>query len=188
MNRDKQQLIQDSYGSHSSRVKADLAKLNRSFHPAYHSEQLRTYAHLMTKIEWLSPHLVALSLPLYSSKVPAGFPSPAEEHVEKRLNPNDYLIDQEDATFFVSVQGYSMIELGLMPGDKAVVDRSKTPKIGDVVLAVVDGEFTIKTLAKNKVGQARLMPANKDFKPIEITEEMQFQIWGVVIGSFRRFR
>jgi DNA polymerase V len=80
-----------------------------------------------------------------------------------------------------------MIELGLMPGDKAVVDRSKTPKIGDVVLAVVDGEFTIKTLSKNKAGQARLMPANKEYKPIEITEGMQFEIWGVVIGSFRRF-
>jgi DNA polymerase V len=187
MNRDKQQLIQDSYGSHSSRVKADVAELNRSFHPAYHSEQLRTHAHLMTKIELLSPHQAPLSLPLYSSKVPAGFPSPAEEHVEKRLNPNDYLIDQEDATFFVTIQGHSMIELGLMPGDKAVVDRSKTPKIGDVVLAVVDGEFTIKTLSKNKAGQARLMPANKEYKPIEITEGMQFEIWGVVIGSFRRF-
>jgi DNA polymerase V len=127
-------------------------------------------------------------LPLYSTKVAAGFPSPAEEHVEKRLNPNDYLIDQEDATFFVTIQGLSMIELGLMPGDKAVVDRSKKAKIGDVVLAVVDGEFTIKTLAKLKSGAPRLLPANKDFKPIEISEGMQFEIWGVVTGSFRRFR
>lgn len=130
---------------------------------------------------------VKLALPLFTSKVPAGFPSPAEEHVEKRLNPNDYLIDQEDATFFVSIEGRSMIELGLMPGDKAVVDRSKRPKIGDVVLAVIDGEFTIKTLSKNKAGHPRLMPANKEYKPIEITEGMQFEIWGVVIGSFRRF-
>lgn len=150
--------------------------------------QLRTRNSLMTKLEWLSPHRIALSLPLYSSKVPAGFPSPAEEHVEKRLNPNDYLIDQEDATFFVTIQGDSMIELGLMHGDKAVVDRSKTPRIGDVVLAVIDGEFTIKKLYKNQSGQARLMPANKLYKPIEIKEGMQFEIWGVVIGSFRRFR
>lgn len=130
---------------------------------------------------------VNLALPLFTSKVPAGFPSPAEEHVEKRLNPNDYLIDQEDATFFVTVQGHSMIEIGLMPGDKAVVDRSKSPKIGDVVLAVIDGEFTIKTLARNKSGAPRLMPANKEYKPIEISEESQFEVWGVVTGSFRRF-
>lgn len=155
---------------------------------SFQKRQLRTRTSLMTKLEWLSPHRVAVSLPLYSSKVPAGFPSPAEEHVEKRLNPNDYLIDQEDATFFVTIQGDSMIELGLMPGDKAVVDRSKPPKIGDVVLAVIDGEFTIKTLSKNASGQAKLMPANKLYKPIEIKEAMQFEIWGVVIGSFRRFR
>lgn len=154
----------------------------------YQTRQLRTHARLMKSIEWLNPQRIAVSLPLYSSKVPAGFPSPAEEHVEKRLNPNDYLIDQEDATFFVTIQGDSMIELGLMSGDKAVVDRSKTPKIGDVVLAIVDGEFTIKTLAKNASGQAKLMPANKSYKPMVITEGMQFEIWGVVIGSFRRFR
>lgn len=146
--------------------------------------------HLDPVIQFERPQLQtsAVCLSLYSSKVSAGFPSPAEEHVEKRLNPNDYLIDQEEATFFVTIQGDSMIELGLMPGDKAVVDRSKTPKIGDVVLAIVDGGFTIKTLSKNSSGQAKLMPANKLYKPIEIMDGMQFEIWGVVIGSFRRFR
>ena len=76
----------------------------------------------------------------------------------------------------------------MLHDDQAVVDRSKTPNIGDIVLAVINGEFTIKTLGKNKSGAPRLLPANKDFKPIEITEEMQFEIWGVVTGSFRRFR
>lgn len=139
------------------------------------------------EFELLQLETSAVSISLYSSKVSAGFPSPAEDHVEKRLNPNDFLIDQEDATFFVTVQGYSMIEIGLMPGDKAVVDRSKSPKIGDVVLAVIDGEFTIKTLARNKSGAPRLMPANKEYKPIEISEDSQFEVWGVVTGSFRRF-
>lgn len=185
MSKQIQQQILSSINA--ERIAVSMASDVRDFQSLYKNAQLRTHTHLMKGVELLSGHRVALSLPLYSSKVPAGFPSPAEEHVEKRLNPNDYLIDQEDATFFVSVQGYSMIELGLMPGDKAVVDRSKTPKIGDVVLAVVDGEFTIKTLSKNKAGQARLMPANKEYKPIEITEGMQFEIWGVVIGSFRRF-
>ncbi len=132
----------------------------------------------------------SIALPLYSSKVPAGFPSPAEDHVEKRLDPSEYLIDQADATFFVTIQGQSMMDVGLMPGDKAVVDRSRDAAIGDIVLAVVDGEFTIKTLGRRKDGSPRLIPANASgqFKEIEIKDGMQFEIWGVVIGSFRRFK
>lgn len=131
----------------------------------------------------------AMALPLYSSKVAAGFPSPADDHVEKRLNPSEFLIDQEDATFFVTIQGYSMIDIGLMPGDKAVVDRSKIASVGDIVLAVVDGEFTIKTLSRQKNGAPRLLPANAsgDYPPIDIKEGMSFEVWGVVTGSFRRF-
>lgn len=127
--------------------------------------------------------------PLYSSKVPAGFPSPADDHVEKRLSPNDYLIEQEDATFFVTIQGYSMIEVGLMPGDKAVVDRSKNAKTGDIVLAIVDGEFTIKILNKSKDGAIKLLPANSsgEFKPIESKNHASIDVWGVVTGSFRKF-
>jgi DNA polymerase V len=131
-----------------------------------------------------------IKLPLFLSKVPAGFPSPAEEHVEKRLDPSEFLIDQKDATFFVTIQGYSMIDVGLLPGDKAVIDRSKLASIGDIVLAVIDGEFTIKTLARKKDGTPRLLPANSTgaFNPIEIKEGMNFEIWGVVTGSFRRFK
>ncbi len=131
-----------------------------------------------------------VSLPLFQSKVAAGFPSPADDHVERRLDPNQYLIDQADSTFFVTIQGESMIEAGLMPGDKAVVDKSKMPVVGDIVLAMIDGEFTIKTLAKQKDGRPRLLPANSSGKytPIMIGDGMQFEIWGVVTGSFRRFR
>jgi DNA polymerase V len=132
----------------------------------------------------------AFNIPLFNSKVPAGFPSPADDHVEKRLDPSEYLVDQTDATFFVTIQGESMIETGLMPGDKAVVDRSKIPVIGDIVLAVVDGDFTIKILNRQKNGNPRLLPANSSgkYQPIEIKEGMQFEVWGVVTGSFRRFR
>ncbi|CAG0965111.1 DNA polymerase V [Methylophilaceae bacterium] len=131
-----------------------------------------------------------LELPLFGYKVPAGIPSPADDHVEKRLDPNNFLIDDNDNTFFVTIQGYSMIDVGLMPGDKAVVDRSKVASIGDIVLAVIDGEFTIKTLGKTRSGAPRLLPANSggNYVPIEINEEMRFEIWGVVTGSFRRFR
>jgi len=170
------------------RIPASQTTVIKDFLAAYQKKRMNADMDAVTEFELPSLHRVQVSLPLYSSKVSAGFPSPAEEHVEKRLNPNDFLIDQEDATFFVTIQGYSMIDLGLLPGDKAVVDRSKTANIGDVVLAVIDGEFTIKTLAKNKSGQPRLMPANKDFKPIEITDGIQFEIWGVVTGSFRRFK
>ena len=127
-------------------------------------------------------------LPLFGSKVPAGFPSPADDHVEKRLDASEYLIDQPDATFFVTIQGESMINAGLLPGDKAVVDRSKQAKVGNIVMAIVDGDFTIKTLGKAKNGMPRLLPANPDYPVIEIKEGMQFEIWGVVTGSFRRFR
>lgn len=134
--------------------------------------------------------LSKVELPLFLSKVPAGFPSPAEDHVEKRLDPNEFLIDQEDATYFVTIQGYSMIDVGLLPGDKAVVDRSKDAAIGDIVMAMVDGEFTIKILGRNKDGSPRLLPANATgaYPIIEIKEGMQFEIWGVVTGSFRRFK
>ncbi len=170
------------------RIPTSQEPVIKDFLAAYQKKRMSTDLDAVTEFELPSLQPVPVSLPLYSSKVSAGLPSPAEEHVEKRLDPNDFLIDREDATFFVTIQGYSMMDVGLLPGDKAVVDRSRTPNIGDIVLAVINGEFTIKTLGKHKSGAPRLLPANQDFKPIEITEEMQFEIWGVVTGSFRRFR
>lgn len=133
---------------------------------------------------------VSTPLPLFNSKVPAGFPSPADDHVEKRLDPSEYLIEQVDSTFFVTIQGYSMIDAGLLPGDKAVIDRSKLAEIGDIVLAIVDGDYTIKMLAKSKDGSPLLIPANSsgEYKPIEVKKHMQVEIWGVVTGSFRKYR
>lgn len=130
-----------------------------------------------------------ISLPLFSSKVAAGFPSPADEHVEKRLDPNDFLIDNQEATFFVTIEGQSMIDAGLLPGDKAVVDRSKNARKNNIVLAVVDGEFTIKRLSKDVNGRPLLLPENSSgaYPPILIKDGMQFEIWGVVTGAFRRF-
>jgi DNA polymerase V len=131
-----------------------------------------------------------LALPLFQSKVAAGFPSPADDHIEQRLDPTQYLIDQADTTFFVTIQGESMLEAGLMPGDKAVVDKDKQAVLGDIVLAMIDGEFTIKILSRQKDGTPQLLPANSSgkYSPILIAEGIQFEIWGVVIGSFRRFR
>lgn len=128
-----------------------------------------------------------IELPLFSSKVRAGFPDHADDHVEKRLDVSEYLIDRADTTFFVTIVGESMRDAGLLSGDKAVVDRAKQASIGDIVLAAIDGEFTIKTLGRGKQGLPRLIPANPSFPMIEIKENMQFEIWGVVTGSFRRF-
>jgi DNA polymerase V len=172
------------------RVPASQEPVIKDFLAAYQRKKISASIDAITDFEFpvLSPQPILL--PLYSSKVSAGFPSPAEEHVEKRLDPSEFLIDQKDATFFVTIQGFSMIDVGLLPGDKAVVDRSKLASVGDIVLAVLDGEFTIKTLARKKDGAPRLLPANSTgaYSPIDITEEMNFEIWGVVTGSFRRFK
>ena len=151
---------------------------------------MRKLSYNINTIFTVPSELGSQPLPWFSHKVPAGFPSPADDHVEKRLDPNEFLIDQADATFFVTIQGESMIDVGLMPGDKAVVDRSKMPSIGDIVLAVVDGDFTIKVLNRGKDGSPRLLPANASgkYQPIEIKENMTFEVWGVVTGSFRRFK
>lgn len=129
-------------------------------------------------------------LPLFSTKVAAGFPSPADDHIEKRLDVSEFLIDHAASTFFVTIKGDSMIDVGLLPGDKVVVDRSKTANIGDIVLAVVDQEFTIKILDYGANKMPRLLPANSTgaYRPIYIRPDTQFEIFGVVIGSFRRFK
>jgi DNA polymerase V len=172
------------------RVPESQAPVIKDFISAYKRKHIKSLVDSVSEFSFPLMDATPISLPLYSSKVSAGFPSPAEEHVEQRLDPSEFLIDQKDATFFVTIQGQSMIDAGLLPGDKAVVDRSKTPSVGDIVMAMLDGEFTIKTLGRHRSGAPRLLPANSTgaFSPIEITEEMNFQIWGVVIGSFRRFR
>lgn len=129
-------------------------------------------------------------LPLFSTKVAAGFPSPADDYVEKSLDVSEFLIDHAASTFFVTIKGESMIDVGLLPDDKVVVDRSKAPVLGDIVLAVVDREFTIKIYDHGANNMPRLMPANSSgaYRPIYIRPDMQFEIFGVVIGSFRRFK
>ena len=119
--------------------------------------------------------------------MPAGFPSPADDHVEKRLDLNEYLIKKSDATFFVKIKGDSMIDASINDGDIVIIDRSMQAKVGDIVLASVDGNFTIKTLSKYKL-KPRLLPANEKYKPIEIDDNTQFELWGVVTGAVRKFK
>ena len=120
-----------------------------------------------------------LSIPFYESKVPAGFPSPAEDFMDLDLNLQEYLVQHPSATFCVRVTGDSMQNAGIFSGDVMVVDRALEPKNNTIVLAVLDGEFTVKRIQK-KGRQLFLNPENETFKPMQITEEMDFKVWGVV--------
>lgn len=119
------------------------------------------------------------SVPLYGDTVPAGFPSPADDYLDMDLNLHDYLVQHPSATFCVRAIGDSMIDAGIKSHDVMVVDRALTPKNNDIVLAVVNGEFTVKRIKKNE-NELYLIPANDNYRPVKITEEMNFQVWGVV--------
>ena len=121
-------------------------------------------------------------LPLYSCKISAGFPSPADDHLERNLDLNSHLVKHPAATFFVRVTGDSMIGAGINDNDILIVDRSLKPSHGKIVIAVVDGNMTVKRLYKES-GKLILMPENTLYKPIEIKEDMNIEIWGVVVTA-----
>lgn len=118
-------------------------------------------------------------LPLYSACVKAGFPSPAENDIEKNLDLNTFLIKHPSATFFVKVDGNSMNEANIFDKDILIVDRAISPEDKKIVIAVINGEFTVKRIRIiNK--KVYLEAENKDFQTIEIDPSWDFQIWGVV--------
>ncbi|MBN1495082.1 translesion error-prone DNA polymerase V autoproteolytic subunit [Candidatus Peregrinibacteria bacterium] len=117
--------------------------------------------------------------PVFQSTVSAGFPSPAEDFIEETLDLNEKCIKHPAATFFVRVSGSSMINAGIKNNDLLIVDRSIEPSNNKVVIAVINGDFTVKRVEKINE-KVFLMPENKNFKPIEITEDMDCKIWGVV--------
>ncbi len=121
-------------------------------------------------------------LPLYESPVAGGVHSPAEEYVEGRLDLNKYLIKHPAATFFVRVSGESMTGAGIHPGDLLIVDRAVEAAHGKVVIAVINGELTVKRL--HRVGDSLcLMPENSAYPVLNILESMNFEVWGVVTHS-----
>ena len=129
----------------------------------------------------LEPHLFPLSLelPLFGSKVPAGFPSPADDHLEASIDLNQQFVRNPVATFFVRVQGHSMVGAGIHNNDMLVVDRSIEAQNGSIVVAAVDGELTVKRLHITD-DCVILMPENPEYSPIEINNLMELHIWGVV--------
>lgn len=119
------------------------------------------------------------SLPLYSSAVRAGMPTAADDHIEDRIDLHDYVVRHPQATFFVRVQGDSMINAGIHEGDILVVDRSLEAREGSIVIAVLDGELTVKRL-KRKGNVVQLVPENDRYPVITVGAEQEFRIWGVV--------
>ncbi len=118
-------------------------------------------------------------VPLFLSPVSAGFPSPADDFLDHALDLNELLVEHPTATFFVRVKGDSMTGAGIKSGDILIVDRSLEPRDKSVVVALVNSEFTVKRLAK-RGDKIFLMPENPLYPFIEITEHMDFEVWGVV--------
>jgi DNA polymerase V len=139
----------------------------------------------LSEIHHLSDNPTKQSIPLFLNPVQAGFPSPAEDYVEATLDLNEYLIDRPAATYFVRVAGDSMINAGINSGDILIVDRSKSPKSGEIVVAQIDNDFTVKRYHQGKDGVV-LSPENEDFKAVKISDD-QLITMGVVTGVVRRF-
>ncbi|MFD2205360.1 LexA family protein [Kiloniella antarctica] len=118
-------------------------------------------------------------VPFFAFKVPAGFPSPAEDYIEGYFDLNERLSINFNATFLLKVSGDSMIGAGIMPGGMLVVDRSLEVRDGKIVIAILDGQLTVKRLYK-RLGKIMLMSENPNYKPIKISDEQDLQIWGVV--------
>ncbi|MGG7056287.1 LexA family protein [Nitrosomonas sp. ANs5] len=129
---------------------------------------------------------VACRLPLLQHRVPAGFPSPADEYVENCLDLNTYLIRNRAATFFFRVAGDSMTGAHIHDGDMLIVDRSIEPRHGHIVLAVINNEYTVKRLY-SVAGVVELHAENPAYPPIRFQEHEELQVWGVVVGTVARF-
>ncbi len=119
-------------------------------------------------------------LPFYLSRIKAGFPSPADDYLDKKLDLNEFLIQHPASTFFVKVKGDSMTGAGIHSGDILIVDRSIEPKDKRIVVAIVNGDFTVKRVNR-KGNKILLMAENEKYSAIEIKEGMDFEIWGVVM-------
>jgi DNA polymerase V len=126
-----------------------------------------------------------LALPLFSTGVAAGFPSPADDYAAQSLDLNEHLIAHPSATYFLRADGESMRDIGIFSGDLLIVDYSLTPKHGDVVIAAVDGQLTCKILDWRR---AALLSANPDFPPIRLSEPGGLVVEGVVTASIRFHR
>ena len=139
-----------------------------------------------TPLTFFTPeNLNTLGAVYFDTGISAGFPSPAEDFKQERLSLDSELIKNKEATFFERVSGQSMIDAGLNDNDLLVIDRSLSPTHNKIAVCFLDGEFTVKRLKveKNKVW---LQPENKNYQAIQITEENDFVIWGIVTNVIKK--
>lgn len=127
-----------------------------------------------------------VEIPLSMEKVAAGFPLPNGGHIDSSLDLNEFCIRHPASSYIFQVEGESLINAGIQPGDYLIVDRAVPPKNGDLVIASIHGEFTAKFFRQGPVPQ--LIPANPEYAPIVITPELECEITGVVVTSFRKYR
>jgi len=128
-----------------------------------------------------------LRLPLFLSRISAGFPSPADDYVEGRLSLDEHLVSRPEATFFLRVRGDSMVGAGIHDGDLLIVDKSLMPQHGSIVIAEIHGELTVKRLHR-KNGEIALRAENPTYRAIPINEESQLVVWGVVTNVVHNLR
>ncbi len=123
-------------------------------------------------------------------QIKAGFPSPADDYTHDSLDFNRDMIRHPEATFYGRVSGDSMIDAGINDGDIAVIDRSLQPADGDIIVAYINNEFTIKflDLTHQQEGYIELRPANPKYQPIRITDIDQFEVWGVVVWTIKGWK
>ena len=126
----------------------------------------------------------AMRVPMMAWSAAAGFPSPAEDYVDRPLDFNELLIEHPAATFAIRIEGDSMTGAGIFPGDIAVVDRARTPVNGNVILALLDGSFTVKRYRKRS-GAVWLQAENPAYPDLRLSDESVFEVWGVITRSIR---
>ena len=128
-----------------------------------------------------------LKIPLLLSFVHASFPSPADDYKERPLDLDELVIQHPEATFYVKVSGESMKDAGIADGDVLVVDRAIDATHNAIIVAVLNGEFTVKRLHQENE-TIYLVPANPLYQPVQVTEDMHFQVWGVVTYCIRKVK
>jgi DNA polymerase V len=131
------------------------------------------------EIHTFAEHPPKQQFPVMSHSVRAGFPSPADDYVEKRIDLNEELIQHREATFFLRVKGQSMVDAGIDDGDELIVDRAIKPEHGRIVIAAVDGELTVKRFFQRE-GVVKLIAENSEYADIELKDGQEMLIWGVV--------
>lgn len=138
-------------------------------------------------LEFFTPdYSTPAEIPFVDGGLCAGFPSPADDFLEVKIDFNTEYIKNKDATFYARVKGNSMKGAGIFDGDVLVIDRSIEPQNDKIAVCVIDGEFTVKRIKKEQ-DIVWLIPDNDEFKPIKVTEDNEFIVWGIVTASIKKF-